>query len=404
MGTESKHLKFLVVQNSHHDCLIGTDLLKEATLDGSLEAFSWRDQTLKLLNRRQQLKSVLRARLAKTKTLPPRSETICYASVPGSNLQGKQVVFEPCNVLDSKSDFHNCYICLAASINAISRHGVFPVKILNTSQTSVRLQRNTKLGLVSEFDWIEASTNKKPNKPKLVASVAAGMDGVALPEGVTISDDNDKVSIAQRRDLASLIHEFKDVFAAGSHDLTQTNVCSHSVDTQGTTPIKQIAYRPAQSQKSIITKHVKDMLDKNVIEKSSSPWSSPVVLVGKKDGTIRFCIDYRKLNKVTKKDTYPLPRIDETLEILGKAKFASTLDLFSGYWQIPLAHKDKEKTAFVCHEGLFQFTVMPFGLTNAPATFQRAMELVLSGLQHAITIKSMHDDLKTKRLSKLPKF
>ena len=152
-----------------------------------------------------------------------------------------------------------------------------------------------------------------------------------------------------------------------------------------------MAYRPAHSQKSIITKHVKDMLDKKVIEKSSSPWSSPVVLVGKKDGTIRFCIDYRKLNKVTKKDTYPLPRIDETLEILGKAKFASTLDLFSGYWQIPLAPEDKEKTAFVCHEGLFQFNVMPFGLTNAPATFQRAMELVLSGLQHEACLVYIDD-------------
>ena len=188
LGTQSKHLKFLVVHNSHHDCLIGADLLVEATLDGSSGSFSWRGQTLKLLNRRQQLKSVQRVRLAKTKTLPPRSETICFASVPGSNLRGKEVVFEPCNVLDSKGDFHNCnYITVAASINAISRNGVFPVKILNTSQTSVRLQRNTKLGLVSEFDWIEASTNTETSKPKLVASVAAGMDDVALPEGVTIS-------------------------------------------------------------------------------------------------------------------------------------------------------------------------------------------------------------------------
>ena len=109
---------------------------------------------------------------------------------------------------------------------------------------------------------------------------------------------------------------------------------------------------------------------------------SPIVLVGKKDGTIlRFCVDYRKLNSVTIKDTYALPRIDDALGILNGHKYFTSLDLNAGYWQIRMSEKDKEKTAFITDSGLWQFNVLSFGLTNAPATFQRYMDAVLAGLK-----------------------
>ena len=117
------------------------------------------------------------------------------------------------------------------------------------------------------------------------------------------------------------------------------------------------------------------------MEPSKSPWASPIVLVQKKDGTTRFCADYRKLNDVTRKDAYPLRRIDTTLDTLAGSKWLSTLDLLSGYWQVELEERARQKTAFCTTEGLFQFRVMPFGLCNAPATFQRLMYLVLAGLQ-----------------------
>jgi len=118
---------------------------------------------------------------------------------------------------------------------------------------------------------------------------------------------------------------------------------------------------------------IKDMLDNGIIEESSSPWSSPVVLVTKKDGTTRLCVDYRKLNDITKKYSYPLPRIDDTLNTLAGSRWFSTFDLKSGYWQVEVHKDNKEKTAFTTDSGLYHFNVMPFGLCNAPDTFERLM-------------------------------
>ncbi len=132
-----------------------------------------------------------------------------------------------------------------------------------------------------------------------------------------------------------------------------------------------------------MTKLVDDMQQQEIIQPSQSPWASPVVLVQKKDGSTRFCVDYRRLNRSTKKDCYPLPRVDDILDTLAEAQWFSTIDLASGYWQVEVQPDDREKTAFefVTQQGLYEFRVMPFGLCNAPSTFQHLMELVLAGLQ-----------------------
>ncbi|KAE8970320.1 hypothetical protein PF011_g26464 [Phytophthora fragariae] len=141
----------------------------------------------------------------------------------------------------------------------------------------------------------------------------------------------------------------------------------HEIHTGNEPPIKVRPRRYAQSEHGVIDGEVKGMLKDGVIEKGDGAWGFPVVLVKKKDGSVRFCIDYRMLNAITKRDVYPLPRIDDTLDNLHGAKRYTSLDLHAGYWQVPVALKDRDKTAFVTRQGLFRFMRMPFGLANAPA-------------------------------------
>lgn len=145
-------------------------------------------------------------------------------------------------------------------------------------------------------------------------------------------------------------------------------------------------------QRTVISKHVDDMLTRGIIQHSVSPWAAPVVLVKKKDGTDRFCVDYRRLNQVTFKDSYPLPRISDIIDTMSGSQYFSTIDLLSGCWQIELEPETREKTAFIINPGgLFEFTKMPFGLCNAPATFQRLMESILKNLTYKIALCYIDD-------------
>ena len=140
-------------------------------------------------------------------------------------------------------------------------------------------------------------------------------------------------------------------------------------------------YRTPLNKRTVIDNAVDEMLEAGIIRRSRSPWSFPVVVVDKKDGSKRFCVDFRQLNKITKPISYPLPVIDDILARLGKAKYFTTLDLKSGYWQVPMDETDREKTAFACHRGLFEFLVMPFGLSGAPPVFMELMNVVSEGLE-----------------------
>ena len=156
--------------------------------------------------------------------------------------------------------------------------------------------------------------------------------------------------------------------------LTQSS--TRLTETGNHLPIKQPSRRVPFLVRGKIHKMVGDMLKAGVIQETSSPWDSPIVLVKKKDGSLRFCVDYRRLNAVTRKDVFPLPRIDDLLDQLKGMSVFSTLDAKTGYWQIRMEKSSREKTAFVTSNGLYEFRVMPFSLCNTPATFQSYAESI----------------------------
>ncbi|KAL5473550.1 hypothetical protein EMCRGX_G028043 [Ephydatia muelleri] len=201
----------------------------------------------------------------------------------------------------------------------------------------------------------------------------------------------DHLNDGEKELVFHLLMEYADVFAFNSGQIGRTNILKHRIDTGNTPPVHLLPRRIPQSRREEMAKLVKDMLEQGAIQQSDSPWSSPVVLVKKKDGSVRFCVDYRKVNSVTRKDAYPLPRVDDTLDTLAGSRLFTTLDLASGYWQVEVAEEDQPKTAFTTPEGLFQFRVMPFGLCNAPATFQRLMDRVLGGLKWSSCLVYLDD-------------
>ena len=171
----------------------------------------------------------------------------------------------------------------------------------------------------------------------------------------------------------------------------RTSLIQHRVETYPGMTVRSRPYRLPEHKRKVVQAELKAMVEMGVIEESNSAWCSPIVPVVKKDGSIRFCVDYRKVNEVSRFDAYPMPRVDELLDRLGTASFFTTLDLTKGYWQIPLSPESKEKTAFSTPNGLYQFVTLPFGLFGAPATFQRHMDRVLR--PHAAYVAVYLDDV-----------
>ena len=196
--------------------------------------------------------------------------------------------------------------------------------------------------------------------------------------GKLIDDCEEYLTPDEKNMAECLVHEFQQGFAQSKNDLSTTDVDQHSM-TMVSQHVKLGLRCLALAKRKALKCELERLLKLGVIEPSKSSWASPVVLVTKKDGSLRLCVDFRLVNSLTLKDSFPLPRIDDSIAALHGSKWFSMLDLASGYWQVPMAPEDVEKTAFATPFGLYQFKVMPFGLANAPATFERMMEHVLCG-------------------------
>ena len=247
------------------------------------------------------------------------------------------------------------------------------IQITNLSKATITILTGEKLGIMTRMNGkqINAINHSTTGNIKGKSESSKEENTIDLSD-TDLSDD-------QKTRLQRLVNEYPEVF---TNKPGKTSKIKHQINLkEETQPFNVPPYRCAPNRRKIIEENINEMLKEEIITPSNSPWASPVVLAPKKDGSLRFCIDYRKLNAVTIRDAYPIPRIDDTLDALEEAKFISTLDLRSGYWQVQIDSKSQALTAFITHKGLFEFKVMPYGLTNAPATFQRLLDIVLAGLK-----------------------
>jgi len=203
----------------------------------------------------------------------------------------------------------------------------------------------------------------------------------------------DKLTPDQHGTAEGFIRSHANIFSRSEFDIGRTDILKHRIDTGDNPPhYEQLRWHPT-CQLLQIDVHVEEMLRHDVIEPAASPWCSNVVMVKKKDGSMRFCINYRKTNELIKKDHFPLPKIDTCLDMLNGSTWFSSCDPRQGYWQTVIEEADRDKTAFVTRKGQWRFKVLSFGLCNAPSQFARTMELVLAGLTYDICLIYLNDIL-----------
>ena len=294
------------------------------------------------------------ALLLQTADIPPETARLVRCHNPWPS---EDVLFCPDGALSA----------FVTGIPALSSGPELWYAVHNHRPEPLQLHAGQSIGVLEVVQLAEASASAPPSSTHPTSPPCQP----PLPENL---------SPLQQQQLNELFKEYIDVFSQGDEDLGNTPLLKHGIETHGP-PLRQPYRRQNPAVRREEMTQVQQMLSSNVIRPSNSPWASPVVMVRKKDGSLRFCVDFRQLNAATVKDAHPLPRIDDLLDALHGAKWFSTLDLKSGYWQVPIAEQDKEKTAFRTSSGqLFEFNQVPFGLCNAPATFSRLMDRVLAGL------------------------
>ena len=386
LGETDTCWSFYITREMSHPVLLGWDFIvkNNTTINRAKAQMNIGSSTVSFLPMWKIMPRVCCASLKETTVIPPRSEMIVAARLePVKNYEIVPDGFD--GVLEAKEVFKNDAGILVARTAGTVSQGSAPAKLMNVGDSEVTLQANTCLGSfyaavskdvkvarVGIYEFID-------DKREVGDSTGRGSSNkIKQVSAVCLEDTN--LCSEQLYSAEQLVDEFQDVFSETKSDLGRTDLTQHGIFTDGAPPVKQSPRRAPFSMRGELEKQVEEMLSHDIIERSKSPWSSPVVLVRKKDGSFRFCVDYRRLNAVTCKDAHPLPRVDDCLDALSGARVFSTLDCASGYWQVELKPEDREKTAFSTGENLYQFKVMPFGPTNAPATFQRLMDLVLAGL------------------------
>ncbi len=266
-------------------------------------------------------------------------------------------------------------------------HKKVPLRLFNVGNSDVTLKEGS---LIAQLHSVTQVLDDLPSVQNIKGETSPN---VTVPEHLNDLFERGKVELntEQQSNLAKLLTEYSDIFSQGSKDIGRTNVTKHDIETTNEKPVKIPPRYMSKEKQDDADAQIKQSIEMGIAQPSNSPWAAPVVMVKKKDGSYRMCVDYRALNDKSIKDAFPLPKIQEVLDTLSGTKLYSTLDLASGYWQVELTERAREKSAFCTRNGLFEWLVMPFGLSNAPATFERLMERVMSGLNWSICLIYLDD-------------
>ena len=277
----------------------------------------------------------------------------------------------------------------------VAKKGLLYAPVVNVSTMEVWLPPRSTIGtvqvVIASAGGTTTSISVEPSWEDCQAYVSAQEVVERTSTPTFTMPDFPELSQPQITQAQALFAQYSSIFSRNDRDLGCTSLIAHEIPLLDDVPVRQPYRRIPPSQYETVKAHIQQLLDSKVIRESSSPYSSPIVLVTKKDGSLRLCVDYRQLNAKTRRDAYPLPRIEESLDALSGATWFSTLDLVSGYNQVPVVERDKPKTAFCTPFGLFEFNRMPFGLCNAPGTFQRLMERMFGDCRYQSVLLYLDD-------------
>ena len=409
--------KTLLVADITDDVLLGADVLLNDTLGRADLLLSESVMILDGVEIPLEIRPPRIAKPVKVKRncqLPPITECVIDVEVEGELAQLRRCdwLIEPLQILAEKH-----LVVMAPTLVQVSEKPTVQIRVMNPFPWQIKLYRNCVIGEASKVEdlhtiieqedeqetgncasirriqfqepSIDSQTNSESKKTKV--NVPEHMESL-------FSDTLEHIQDADQIDcIARLFNRYSDIFSKSDTDLGLTNLTEHVIITGNAIPIKQAPRRVPLAFVGEDQAAVENLKAQGTIRESTSPWASPLVFVRKRNGQVRPCVDYRKLNNVTLKDAFPLPRTQDCLDSVAGSKLFSSMDITSAYNQIPVRERDNLKTAFVSKYGLFEFTTMPFGLSNAPATFQRVMELALAGLQWKTCLVYLDDVLVFSR-------